>query len=182
MRWFSSSSYDLTIWSDVMACPRLRSTKATGHGARDALRSRADNKSAPRRCPGQCNSRHLIAFARRGAQISLGGSSRGRDAERWPPACRRGLSRRVRHVTTTGMKSGDTPRTAVRRWVQGAGALEPAALRAAGISGRHTEKVEPTPSSLSISRMPRWRLTMCLTMARPSPVPPTARERAVSTR
>ena len=39
-------------------------------------------------------------------------------------------------------------------------------------------KTEPWPGSLSISSAPRWWLTMCLTMARPSPVPPSSRERA----
>ena len=48
--------------------------------------------------------------------------------------------------------------------------------------GSHTLTVVPTPSSLSISNWPRWRLTTCFTMARPSPVPPAARERPVSTR
>ncbi len=48
--------------------------------------------------------------------------------------------------------------------------------------GSHTLTVVPIPSSLSIDSCPRWRLTMCLTMARPSPVPPAARERPVSTR
>ena len=38
------------------------------------------------------------------------------------------------------------------------------------------------PSSLSISNWPRWRLVMCLTIANPSPVPPAARERPLSTR
>ncbi len=33
-----------------------------------------------------------------------------------------------------------------------------------------------------MSRLPRWRLTMCFTIARPRPVPPSSRERAASTR
>ena len=36
--------------------------------------------------------------------------------------------------------------------------------------------------ALSIFSRPRWRATMCLTMARPRPVPPFSRERWVSTR
>ena len=40
-----------------------------------------------------------------------------------------------------------------------------------------------TPSAvLLISILPRCRFTICLTMARPSPVPPIWRERALSTR
>ena len=34
-------------------------------------------------------------------------------------------------------------------------------------------KIEPRPTSLSMVSAPRWRLTMCLTMARPRPVPPS---------
>ena len=49
-------------------------------------------------------------------------------------------------------------------------------------AGSHTLTVVPLPSSLSISNCPRWRLTMCLTIASPSPVPPTARERPLSAR
>ena len=51
-----------------------------------------------------------------------------------------------------------------------------------GACGSQTLTVVPTPSSLSICSWPRWRLTTCLTMARPSPVPPAARERPASTR
>ncbi len=49
-------------------------------------------------------------------------------------------------------------------------------------AGSQTVKVAPSPSRLSIASWPRWRLTMCLTIARPSPVPPTARDRPLSTR
>ncbi len=49
-------------------------------------------------------------------------------------------------------------------------------------SGRATEKALPWPGVLSISSRPRWRATICLTMASPSPVPPSARERLSSTR
>ena len=48
--------------------------------------------------------------------------------------------------------------------------------------GSQMVNVAPSPSRLSMASWPRCRLTMCLTMARPSPVPPMARERPVSTR
>ena len=38
-----------------------------------------------------------------------------------------------------------------------------------------TRNVAPSPGRLSMVSRPRWRLTMCLTMARPSPVPPLSR-------
>ena len=43
-------------------------------------------------------------------------------------------------------------------------------------------KALPLPSSEAIVRRPLCRLTICLTMARPRPVPPVMRERAGSTR
>ena len=43
-------------------------------------------------------------------------------------------------------------------------------------------KVEPWPSSLHTDTSPPWVAQMCLTMARPRPVPPVARDRAASTR
>ena len=49
-------------------------------------------------------------------------------------------------------------------------------------SGRRMVKVEPEPSLLQTFTSPRWRLAACLTMARPSPVPPVCRDRAGSTR
>ena len=49
-------------------------------------------------------------------------------------------------------------------------------------TGNHTLTMVPAPSSLSIRSWPRWRLTMCRTIASPSPVPPTARDRPLSTR
>ena len=49
-------------------------------------------------------------------------------------------------------------------------------------AGSVTVKTEPLPGVLWMSSRPRWRLTTCLTMARPSPVPPSWRERALSTR
>ncbi|MDB5372429.1 MAG: hypothetical protein JWP04_1071 [Belnapia sp.] len=49
-------------------------------------------------------------------------------------------------------------------------------------AGSQTRKQAPLPGSLSISSSPRWRLTICLTMASPSPVPPALRDRPRSTR
>jgi membrane glycosyltransferase len=49
-------------------------------------------------------------------------------------------------------------------------------------SGSQTLYVVPFPSSLSMTSWPRCRLTMCLTIASPRPVPPSLRERPVSTR
>lgn len=43
-------------------------------------------------------------------------------------------------------------------------------------------KVAPCPSVLSTEIPPPWRCMICFTMARPSPVPPISRERALSTR
>jgi hypothetical protein len=48
--------------------------------------------------------------------------------------------------------------------------------------GRWAVKVAPCPSTLSIVSRPPWRLRMCLTSARPSPVPPCARLSETSTR
>src|SRR5215211_1581541 len=42
-------------------------------------------------------------------------------------------------------------------------------------SGRCTVKVAPSPNVLSMASRPWWRARMCLTMARPRPVPPSAR-------
>ncbi len=47
---------------------------------------------------------------------------------------------------------------------------------------RVKEKVDPFPGVLSTETLPPWSWTMCLTMARPSPVPPCSRLRAASTR
>src|SRR5664279_1227072 len=44
-------------------------------------------------------------------------------------------------------------------------------------TGRMTVKLDPSPGLLSMARRPPWRLTMCLTMASPRPVPPFSRER-----
>ena len=46
----------------------------------------------------------------------------------------------------------------------------------AGAAGSNTVKVLPSPSLLSMLSRPWWRLTMCLTMASPSPVPPRSRD------
>ena len=42
--------------------------------------------------------------------------------------------------------------------------------------------VEPLPTVLCTATVPRWLVTMFLTIASPRPVPPVARERAGSTR
>lgn len=49
-------------------------------------------------------------------------------------------------------------------------------------AGSVKRTVVPCPTSLSIASSPPWASTRCLTMARPSPVPPSSRERALSTR
>ena len=48
--------------------------------------------------------------------------------------------------------------------------------------GRVKTKVLPRVSSLSARMEPPWARMMCLAMARPKPVPPDSRERALSTR
>src|SRR5699024_2012931 len=48
--------------------------------------------------------------------------------------------------------------------------------------GRVTDTVVPEPTTLASLIWPWYRATMCLTMARPSPVPPAARLRPLSTR
>ena len=45
-----------------------------------------------------------------------------------------------------------------------------------------TDTVVPIPTRLAMSRRPRCRSAMCLTIARPSPVPPSERLRPASTR
>ena len=47
--------------------------------------------------------------------------------------------------------------------------------RSAIRASKLTAKVDPTPAVDWILRSPRWRLTMCFTIARPSPVPPFSR-------
>jgi HAD-hyrolase-like protein len=46
----------------------------------------------------------------------------------------------------------------------------------------HTRTVVPRPGSLSIRKSPLCANTRCLTIASPSPVPPSSRDRALSTR
>ena len=48
--------------------------------------------------------------------------------------------------------------------------------------GRAKTNVAPCASSLSARMEPPWARMMCLAMARPKPVPPDSRERALSTR
>lgn len=48
--------------------------------------------------------------------------------------------------------------------------------------GRRTLKEAPWPGTLSNETEPPWAWTMCLTMERPSPVPPAPRERSLCTR
>ncbi len=55
-------------------------------------------------------------------------------------------------------------------------------MAAAPLGGSQTVKVLPLPRVEAISRRPSWRLRMCLTMARPSPVPPLLRLVATLTR
>jgi len=49
-------------------------------------------------------------------------------------------------------------------------------------SGKTSRKMDPRPTVLSTSAHPPWTRAMCLTMARPRPVPPIERLRARSTR
>ena len=51
-----------------------------------------------------------------------------------------------------------------------------------GTPGRRNVNVEPAPSELQTLTEPPWLVAMCLTIARPSPVPPVERERAGSAR
>ncbi len=62
------------------------------------------------------------------------------------------------------------------------GPVDRAVLHLDQSAGSTTMKQLPWPISLSIRRRPRWRFTMCFTMARPRPVPPTSRDRWASTR
>ena len=49
-------------------------------------------------------------------------------------------------------------------------------------AGNEMEKVLPVPTSLCTLTDPWWTRAMCLTIARPKPVPPNSRLRALSTR
>src|SRR6185295_18980740 len=48
-------------------------------------------------------------------------------------------------------------------------------------AGSVTRTRVPSPGRLSMTRVPPWAATRCLTMAGPSPVPPSSREQARST-
>ncbi len=48
--------------------------------------------------------------------------------------------------------------------------------------GTVKKNVEPFPMVLSTRTVPPWLSTMCFTIARPRPVPPVSRDRALSTR
>ena len=66
----------------------------------------------------------------------------------------------------------ETGRRMATRRGDGATAQSPSRPPAPGCaSGNQTLTVVPFPASLSINSCPRWRLTMCLTMARPRPGP-----------
>jgi hypothetical protein len=56
------------------------------------------------------------------------------------------------------------------------------ASRSASKIGTEKWNCEPCPISLSTQMRPPWPSTRCLAMERPSPVPPTSRERATSAR
>ncbi len=65
--------------------------------------------------------------------------------------------------------------------------LDPPGVRAQGVvapsaAGSVKLTVVPWPSALSIRSSPPWAWTRCFTIASPSPVPPTSRERVLSTR
>src|SRR5690606_29099574 len=51
-----------------------------------------------------------------------------------------------------------------------------------GWVGMRSVNVDPTPGLLHSRTSPPWLAATCLTMASPSPVPPVARERALSAR
>jgi hypothetical protein len=57
-----------------------------------------------------------------------------------------------------------------------------AASRSASKIGTEKWNCEPCPISLSTQMRPPWPSTRCLAIERPSPVPPTSRERATSAR
>src|SRR5699024_699054 len=65
----------------------------------------------------------------------------------------------------TGSVAGDSPPAAGSTW-----------------AGSSRVKVDPVPGRLHSVTTPLWFWATCLTIARPSPVPPVARERALSTR
>ena len=78
--------------------------------------------------------------------------------------------------------SGMKKRPAGARASGGARGREPAGVQPEGRRGISKRNVLPPPGALATATTPPWRRTMCLTMARPNPVPPCSRERALSTR
>lgn len=73
-------------------------------------------------------------------------------------------------------------RTTARSQPGPAGAAARARPASRYARGRRMMKSLPAPTSLCTSISPCMAMTMCLTIARPSPVPPMARERPLSTR
>src|SRR6185437_183101 len=96
-------------------------------------------------------------------------------AARYEPAC--SIDRRI-----LGSHDCSFMTEAWQRWLPASEGCLQRGSESSPASRSRTVKTDPSPSSLAMSSRPRWRLTICLTIARPSPVPPMARERAVSTR
>src|SRR5262249_35047169 len=57
-----------------------------------------------------------------------------------------------------------------------------ASVQSTGARGRRTVNVLPSPTRLDAPTLPRSAWARCLTIDSPNPVPPTSRERALSTR
>ena len=97
------------------------------------------------------------------------------------------MAKRSGHAVNEGLeglserptRGHEQPRTRAGAANPSPAASLPAAHRAAGI---RTVKVLPTPGVLSTVMVPPWACTMCLTIERPKPVPPSLRLRALSTR
>ncbi len=94
-----------------------------------------------------------------------------------PTSCSQ--SRRATRLRYTPRARDDSTRPAPDYAACGTGALGAAMTRAVGSTA---EKVLPWPISDWTSRRPLWRISTCLTIARPSPVPPVSRDRLLSTR
>ena len=92
----------------------------------------------------------------------------------WDP---RGLADRFRAVFRSGSRSSRRRRR-VRR-PPSSTPTDRVRLRGERRSGAAHGNVVPSPSSLSTSIVPPWFSTTCFTIARPSPVPPVSRDRAV---
>src|SRR5690606_8073056 len=105
--------------------------------------------------------RQFAAAAQRRVARRIAPLGRGRG--RFPPRARR-WTLRAWH----GSVQGAAPGGAWRGWIRSA--------------PKWQEKVLPRPTSLSIPSRAWCRLRTCLTIARPSPVPPDSRERLVDTR